>query len=68
MKQYLSEVYSNKMKNWEWEFDEEASQNFCQERETIAERQGSSEDKNYEEKPTWSKTNFSFCLSISFYA
>jgi len=51
------------MKNWE--LDKEASQNFCQERETSAERQGSSEDKNSEERPMRSKTNFSFCLSIS---
>jgi len=50
------------MKNWE--FDKETPQNFCLERETIAERQGSSEGQNSEEKPTQSKTNFSFCLSI----
>jgi len=57
-----SGLYSNKMKNWE--FDKEAPQNSGLERETIAERQGSSEDQNSGEKPTQSKTNFSFCLSI----
>jgi len=48
------------MKNWE--FDKEVPQNFCLERKTIAERQGSSEDQSFGEKPTQSKTNFSFCL------
>jgi len=45
------------MKNWE--FDKEAPQNFGLERETIAERQGSSEDQSSGEKLTQSKTNFS---------
>jgi len=57
------QLYSNKMKNWK--FDKEAPQNFGLEREIIAERQGSSEDQNFEEKLTQSKTNSSSCLSIS---
>ena len=56
-------LYPNNLKNWE--FDKEAPHNSCLERETIAGRQGTSEDKNYEVKPTRSKTNFSSCLGIS---
>jgi len=53
-------LYRNSLKKRE--FDKEAPQNFCQERETIAERQGSSDDKNSEGKPTPSKTAFSSCF------
>jgi hypothetical protein len=47
-----------------WEFDKKAAQNFCLERMTIAERQGMSEDKYFDAKPTRSKTNFSESLGI----
>jgi len=47
-----------------WEFDKEAPQKFCQDRETIAERQGSSEDKSFEKKLTQSKTNFLISFGI----
>jgi len=57
------ERYLNNLKSWE--LDQEAPQNSCPERVTIAERQGSSEDNNFEVKPTQSKTNFSSCLGIS---
>ena len=56
------ELYPNNLKSWE--FDQEAPQNFCPERMTIAERQGMSEDNHFEAKPTQSKTNFSSCLGI----
>ena len=46
------------------EFDQKAPQDFCPERATIAERQGASEDKNPEVKPTQSKTDFSSCFGI----
>jgi FkbM family methyltransferase len=35
-----------------WKYDKEAPQNFWSERTTIAERQGASENENYEAKPT----------------
>jgi DNA polymerase V len=58
----LFHAYPNNLKNGE--FDKETAQNFCLERMTIAERQGVSEDKNFDAKPTQSKTNFSSCLGI----
>ena len=36
-------------------------QNFCSEQVTIAKRQGTSENKNFEDKSTKTKTNFSVC-------
>ena len=62
MKKKAEELNRNSLKNRE--FDKEAHQNFCLERMTIAERQGMSEDKNFDAKPTQSKTNFSSCLGI----
>jgi hypothetical protein len=56
-------VYRNNLKNRD--FDKETPQNFCLERETIAERQGSSEDKNFEKKLTRSKTDPSGCFGIN---
>jgi|GEM_PF-407775 len=55
-------VYPNNLKNRE--FDKEAPHNPCQEQATIVRAQGASEDKNYEEKPTQSKTDSSSCLGI----
>jgi hypothetical protein len=55
-------IYSNNLKSGE--FDKEAPQNFCSERVTIAERQGTSENKHFEVKPTQSKLQTSSCLSI----
>jgi hypothetical protein len=49
-------LYRNEFKIWE--FGKEAPQNFDPERATIAERQGASEDQNYEAKPTRPKTKF----------
>ena len=43
-------VYRNNLKNWN--FGKEAPQNFDSERATIAERQGTSENRNSEVKPT----------------
>lgn len=48
-----------------WDFDKEASQNFCPERATIAKRQGTSDDENSEAKPIPSTTNFSSCLGVT---
>ena len=56
------ELYPNNLKSWK--FDQETPQNFCPERMTIAERQGTSEDNDFEAKSTQSKTNFSSCLGI----
>ncbi len=55
-------LYRNNLKNRE--FDKEAPQNFCLERATIAERQGASENKNSEVKPTPSKPDSSGCFGI----
>ncbi len=55
-------IYPNDWKNRE--FDKEAPQNFCSERVTIAERQGTSENENDEVKPTQSKTDSSSRLGI----
>ncbi len=55
-------IYRNNLENRE--FDKEATQNFCLERMTIAERQGMSEGKNFESKPTRSKTDFPSCFGI----
>jgi len=57
-----NDIYRNNLKNRD--FDEEAPQNFCSERATIAGRQGASEDENYEVKPTKSKTDSSSCFGI----
>lgn len=57
-----SSLYPNNLKNGE--FDQEAPWNFCPERVTIAERQGTSEGENLKVQPTPSKTNFSSCLGI----
>src|SRR5579872_6177865 len=57
-----SVLYRNGLKNRE--FDEKGLQNFCSERETIAERQGSSENKNFEVNPTKSKTDSSDYFGI----
>ena len=51
---FLTYIYPNNFKIWE--FDKEAPQNYCSERVTIAERQGTSENKNFEVRPTPSKT------------
>ena len=56
------QLYRNNLKNRE--FDKEAPQNFCSERATIAERQGASENKNCEVKPTPSKTDYSGCFGM----
>jgi uncharacterized membrane protein YtjA (UPF0391 family) len=55
-------LYRNNLKNRE--FDKEAPQNSCSERATIAERQGASENKNSEVKPTRSKPDSSSCFGI----
>ena len=55
-------VYTSNLKNRD--FDKEGPQNFCSERTTIAERQGVSENENYEVNPTTSKTDSSSCLGI----
>ena len=59
------EIYTNNLKNRE--FDKEGPQNFCSERATIADRQGASENKNYEANPTQSKPDSSSCLCIALY-
>ncbi len=59
----VCEVYTNNLKNRE--FDNEATQNQCLERATIADRQGASEDKDSEEKPRLSETDSSDCLCIN---
>lgn len=56
------ELYTNNLKNRE--FGKEAPQNLCSERATIAERQGASENKDSEVKPTPPKTDSSSCLCI----
>jgi hypothetical protein len=58
----ISYVYPNNLKSWE--LGKEAPQNFCPERVTIALGQGTSEDENFEVKPTPPKTNSSSCLGI----
>jgi hypothetical protein len=55
-------LYRNNLKNRE--FDKEAPQNFRSERAIIAGRQGASENENFEEKPTQSKTDPSGCFDI----
>jgi DNA-binding phage protein len=54
--------YTNNLKNRN--FGKEAAQNFCLEQATITERQGASEDKDFEVKPTQSKTDSSGYLCI----
>ena len=56
-------VYPNNLKNRE--FDKKGPQNICSERVTIAERQGASENKDFEANPTQSKTDSSSCLGIT---
>ncbi|HEX4840050.1 MAG TPA: hypothetical protein VFU89_06375, partial [Rhabdochlamydiaceae bacterium] len=56
-------LYTNNLKNRE--FDKEGPQNLCSEQATIVNRQGASENKNYETNPTQSKTDSSSCLCIS---
>jgi len=46
-------------------FDKKAPHNSCLERATIVRAQGASEDKNYEEKLTLSKNDFSSSFGIS---
>ncbi len=53
-------VYPNNLKTWE--FGKEGPQNFCSERETIAGRQGASENGDSEVNPTSPKTKSSSCL------
>jgi uncharacterized protein len=55
-------LYRNNLKNRE--FDKEASQNSHLERATIVRAQGSSEEDNFENKPTPSKTDSSGCFGI----
>ncbi len=54
--------YTNNSKRWE--FDKEAAQNFLSGANDHCLRQGASEDKNFDAKPTSSKTNSSSCLCI----
>ena len=56
------EVYRNNLKNRI--YDKEALRNFRPERETIVREQGSSEDGNFEAKPTRSETDCSCCFGI----
>ena len=56
-------IYRNNLKNWE--FGKKAPQNCDSERATIADRQGVSENRNFEEKPTPPKTNSSGYFGIS---
>ncbi len=59
----MIDLYTSNLKNQE--FDKEAPQNFsCLERATIAGRQGASEDKNSDGRPTLSKIDYSSCLCI----
>ncbi len=57
------DVYRNNLKNRD--YDKEALQNFDSERATIAERQGASENRNSEEKPTPAETDSSDYFGIS---
>ncbi len=57
--------YQNNLKSRD--FGKEAPQNFDPERATIAERQGASEDRNSEVKPTQPKTDSSSCFGITPY-
>jgi hypothetical protein len=56
-------LYRSNLKNWE--FDKEAPQNFCLEGASIAERQGASENENYEVKPMRSKNDSSSYFGIA---
>jgi 3-dehydroquinate dehydratase/shikimate dehydrogenase len=56
------QLYPKNLENWE--FDKEVPQNFDLERVTIAREQGASEDRNFEARPTLSKTNFRGSLGI----
>ena len=53
-------LYRNNLKNRD--FGKEGSQDLHSERETIAERQGSSENASPEANPTWPKTHSSGCF------
>ncbi len=57
-----AEAYRKNLKNLE--FGQEGLQNFCSERVTIAERQGTSENKNFEVNLTPPKTDSSGCFDI----
>jgi acetate kinase len=48
-----------------WKYGKEAPQNFWSERATIAERQGASENENYEAKPTQPDSKFVAEIGIS---
>ncbi len=58
----MTAVYRNNLKNRD--FGKKAPQNSHAERVTIAERQGTSEYVNFEEKPTLPKTDPSGCFGI----
>ncbi len=51
------------MKNWE--FDEEAAQNFLSGTSDHCLWQGASEDEDFDAKPTMSKTDFSLTFGIN---
>src|SRR5579862_1916524 len=55
-------LYRNNLKNRE--VDKEAFQNSHLERATIVRAQGTSEEENFEKKPTPSKTDSSGCFGI----
>ena len=59
----LLNLYRNNLKSRD--FGKEAHQNLDWERATIAERQGASENQNYDEKPTSPKTDSSGCFGIN---
>jgi len=46
----VAKLYTNDLKNREFDqkFDREGPQNFCSEQATIVDRQGASENRNYE--------------------
>ena len=58
----LDRLYRNNLQNRE--FGKKAPQNFDSERATIADRQGASENRNFEEKPTLPKTDSAGCFGI----
>ena len=59
---FIKNIYRNNLKNREC--GKKAPQNFDSERATIADRQGVSENRNFEEKPTPPKTDSSSCFGI----
>src|SRR5579863_8804388 len=56
-------LYRNRPQSWK--YGKEAPQNFWSERATIAERQGASENENYEAKPTQPDSNFGTDFGIA---